>query len=524
LSFLIFELNRQQSIKKLHGDTLWDVIVIGGGATGLGTAVDAASRGFKTLLLEQYDFAKGTSGRSTKLVHGGVRYLAQGNIKLVREALRERGRLLHNAPHVCHTASFLLPAYRWYDKLFYGIGLKMYDWLSGKWSLGGSTIIGRKKAMRLMPGVRAKGLRGGILYTDGQFDDARLAINLAQTAVEQGAVVLNYIEVKDILHEAGKVTGVIAVDGLSGERYTLQSKTVINATGVFADALMKRDEPLHQPMLTPSQGAHVVVEQHCFPAAAALMIPKTDDGRVLFAIPWHGRVVIGTTDAPVAATSAEPRPLDAEIDFIIQHFNRYSENAISRKDVKAAFAGLRPLVNKSLSKKTATISREHYLQVSATGLITITGGKWTTYRKMAEQVVDQAIKTGQLPATPCKTHDLAIHGSGSNDMANETLSVYGTDAADIEHLVSEDASLSQLLHPHHPYTGAQVVWAVRHEMAQTVEDFLARRIRLLLLDAAAAVEASLAVAAIMAKEMGETEAWQQQQVKDFAGVGKGYLV
>jgi glycerol-3-phosphate dehydrogenase len=520
----MFSMKRDNNIKQLTNTPQWDVIVAGGGATGLGVALDAASRGYKTLLLEKFDFAKGTSSRSTKLVHGGVRYLAQGNIKLVREALRERGMLLRNAPHVCHTEHFLLPAYRWYDRIMYGVGLKLYDWLSGKWSLGGSKIVSRKTAMEHLPAVRTKGLRGGILYTDGQFDDARLAINLAQTAAAQGATMLSYFSVTGVLHDKGHISGVTAMDTLTGNQYTLKAKTVINATGVFVEELMKKDNPQQSAMVTPSQGVHIVVDQKFFPAKSALMIPKTDDGRVLFAIPWHNQVVIGTTDGPIPTATAEPIPADAEVDFIIQHFNRYTQQSISRADVKATFAGLRPLVNKSATKNTASISREHFLQVSPSGLITITGGKWTTYRKMAEQVVDKAAGVGTLPARPCKTGDLKIHGGDKTIVTAPHLEVYGTDAAGIELLMKENPSLAQRLHAQHPYTAAQVVWAVRHEMALTVEDFLSRRIRLVLLDAQAATEAAPIVAQLMASEMGKDDVWVAAQLAQFAALARGYLL
>ncbi len=379
-------------------DTVWDFIIVGGGATGLGIAVDAASRGFKTLLLEQSDFAKGTSSRSTKLVHGGVRYLAQGNIGLVIEALRERGILLKNAPHLVRNENFIIPNYSWLNGIFYSIGLSVYDLLAGKRSFGRSRLISRKELIRRIPNIKQKGLKLGVLYHDGQFDDARLAISLALTAIEQGATVLNYFRVSGLTKEGDKISGVVATDQETGIQFTLKAKTVINATGVFVDEILMMDEPEARPMVQPSQGIHLVFDKSFLGPHDALMIPKTKDGRVLFAIPWHDRTLVGTTDTPLNAHQLEPKALEEEIQFILDTAADYLTRIPTRKDVLSVFAGLRPLAAPQGDKqKTKEISRSHKLIVSDSGLITITGGKWTTYRKMAEDTVNLAIGVGKLP-------------------------------------------------------------------------------------------------------------------------------
>lgn len=392
----------------------WDIIVVGGGATGLGTALDAASRGYQTLLLEQADFAKGTSSRSTKLVHGGVRYLAQGNIRLVREALHERGLLLKNAPHLVKNLPFIIPVYSWLNGMIYSMGLRMYDLLSGKQSFGKTRHISKKETLDRLPGIRPKHLRGGIVYHDGQFDDARLAVNLAQTCLEQGATVLNYFRVKGLIkNKEKKISGVKATDQETGKKYQLKAKVVINATGVFVDDLLQMDEPGKKPIVRPSQGVHVVLDRSFMPSGDALMIPKTDDGRVLFMVPWHDKLVIGTTDTPLDEHRLEPVALYSEVNFILNTAAEYLVKAPKRKDVLSVFAGLRPLAAPAHeSSATKEISRSHKIIEPGSGLITVTGGKWTTYRKMAEDVVDRAIGVGNLSPFVCKTEIfpyMAVH-------------------------------------------------------------------------------------------------------------------
>ncbi|UPK70385.1 glycerol-3-phosphate dehydrogenase/oxidase [Chitinophaga filiformis] len=517
------------TFKQQLGNTatvVWDIIVIGGGATGLGIAMDAAQRGFRTLLLEQSDFAKGTSSRSTKLVHGGVRYLAQGDVGLVKEALYERGLLLANAPHLAHDQEFIIPYYKWWQGPFYGIGLKLYDLLSGRLSLGPSRVIGRQAVISALPAIRKDGLKGGIVYHDGQFDDSRLAVNIAQTATEKGAVLLNYFKVTSLRKDAnGKINGVTAKDLEGGETYDLQAKTVINATGVFADEVLQMDKPGARPTIRPSQGVHLVLDASFLNSSSALMIPKTADGRVLFALPWHGKVLVGTTDTPLNDHSLEPQALETEINFILQTAGSYLQKAPTRADVLSVYAGLRPLAAPQKdTDSTKEISRSHKVITAASGLITITGGKWTTFRKMAEDTVDTAIATGGLAVVPCATQSLHIHGYTTAAAAPAPLDVYGSDAAEISALITANPDLGEQLHPRLPYIKAQVVWAVRQEMARTVDDVLSRRLRALLLDARAAVEMAPAVANILATELGKDKAWEDEQVKAFTAIAAHYLL
>jgi glycerol-3-phosphate dehydrogenase len=522
-------------LQHLYATTEWDIIIIGGGATGLGTAVDAAARGYKTLLVEQHDFAKGTSSRSTKLVHGGVRYLAQGNIKLVREALKERGLLLKNAPHVTSNLSFVLPCYGLWQKIFYGVGLKIYDVMAGNLGLGKTKIINSKKTKELLPTLNIKNLSGAIVYKDGQFDDARLAINLAQTAAANGATVLNYCKVIKLLKThsgvtnsgsnlSEKVCGVIIKDEINGTDYNLKCKVVINATGVFADEVLQMDNAAAKKIVSPSQGIHLVLDKKFFPGADAMMIPKTADGRVLFAVPWHDKVVVGTTDTPIESHSLEPKPLEAEIEFIMQHINKYLDVVIKRSDVQSAFVGLRPLVKKGAGNKTALMPRDHTILVSTSGLVTVTGGKWTTYRKMANDVLKKTVVIAKLPEIKCVTRNLKIHGWINNIDKNDPLHFYGGDAMHIKNLCKEDETLAELIHPALPNIKAEIIWAVQNEMAQSVEDVLARRTRILFLNAQAAIEAAPIVATIMAKQMNKNNEWELQQVNNFNLLAKQYLL
>lgn len=511
-------------LSRLDTEKEWDIIIIGGGATGLGAAVDASSRGYKTLLLERFDFAKGTSSRATKLVHGGVRYLAQGNIKLVMEALRERGLLLKNAPHLTRSMPFVLPAYSWKDKWFYGIGLKIYDLMSGKLSIGKTRLLSSKKAATYLPAVSRNKLSGGILYHDGQFDDARLAVNLAQTAAEQGGVVLNYMEVFDLKKENNKAKGVYVEDTVTGREYELNSKAVINATGVFTDDILQMDDENQENLVSPSQGIHFVVDKKFFPGDHAMMIPKTDDGRVLFAVPWHNKVIIGTTDTAIQEPLFEPTPLAEEIEFIFRNVNRYLTSGITRNDIKAVYTGLRPLVKAPGQKSTALMPRDHTIIVAKSNLVTITGGKWTTYRKMAKDAVDNALFVAKLERKQCVTETLHIHGYTEQPETSEALHYYGSDADGIKKIMDADPLMKEKLHPDFEYTKAQIVWAVRNEMAVTVEDILARRVRMLFLDARAAIAVAPVVATLMATEMEKNQEWIYKQVQDFTTVAQGYLL
>jgi glycerol-3-phosphate dehydrogenase len=518
-------LNREQSIQALQERREpWDIIIIGGGATGLGAAVESASRGYRTLLLEQCDFAKGTSSRSTKLVHGGVRYLQQGNVSLVLEALRERGLLIQNAPHLVHNQAFIVPNYVWWGGPFYGVGMKVYDLLAGKLGLGPSQLLSREETLKRIPTVEPEGLRGGVIYHDGQFDDSRLAVSLAQTLVDLGGTPINYMKVTGLMKAGGLIQGVRALDGEGGREYEIHGRVVINATGVFTDAILRMDNPEAGKLVTPSQGIHLILDKEFLPGDSAIMVPHTDDGRVLFAVPWHGKVVVGTTDTPVAEATLEPRALDEEVEFILKHAARYMTKDPKREDVRSVFAGLRPLVKPTDGRTTATISRDHHLFVAESGLVTITGGKWTTYRKMGEDTINQAALAGSLEERNSRTKNLRIHGWLQGGDRKDPLQVYGSDAGRIRELINEQPGWGERLHARLPYVKAEVIWAARHEMARTVEDVLARRTRALLLDARASIEAAPVVAELMAVELGHDAQWRRAQEKDYTELAKGYLL
>ena len=519
--------NRDEMISRLSEE--FDVLVVGGGASGLGVAVDAASRGYRTALLEAHDFAKATSSRSTKLVHGGVRYLEQLNFSLVTEALRERGRLYHNAPHMVTNLGFVVPRYTWWEGPFYGIGLKLYDALAGKLNIEHSKQLNKKQTIEAIPNVQQKGLEGGIMYHDGQFDDARMAIALARTAADHGAVVANRVEVTGLLKDGDHVAGVKARDVIAGKDFEVRAKVVVNATGIFSDSVRKMDDSDAMPMIEPAQGVHLVLDASFGPGTNAIMVPHTDDGRVLFVIPWHDRVLVGTTDTAMKHPDLEPRALDEEVEFILRNAARYLEKDPTRDDVLAIYAGQRPLVHKGGTEgKSKSISRSHEVVVSESGLVSIMGGKWTTYRQMAEDTMSHAITVGGLDEAPCVTTDLHLHGwLGHKDPKMPTDHVrrqYGSDAEALDALAAERPELSEPIHEHLPYRGAEFAWAARNEMALTLEDALARRTRSLLLDASAALEAAPRVAAIMAKELGHDEAWQAEQVAEFKDLAGGYCL
>ncbi|UYZ60388.1 glycerol-3-phosphate dehydrogenase/oxidase [Hymenobacter latericus] len=522
--------SREAQLRQLAATTRWDVVVVGGGATGLGVALDAVSRGFSVLVLEQVDFAKGTSSRSTKLVHGGVRYLAQGDLGLVREALRERGLLLRNAPHLVHNQTFVIPAYNRLSRPYYALGLKLYDVLAGRLGLGSSQMLTAAQALGYLgSNLRAEGLRGGVLYHDGQFDDARLALNLAQTCAERGATVLNYAPVTALLkNDLGQVIGVELVDAETGARHQALGHVVVNATGVFVDEVLRLDEPSQVPLVRPSQGVHLVLPRRFLPGSAALLIPRTDDGRVLFAVPWYGRVVLGTTDTPLPQASPEPRALEQEVNFILNTAARYLQEAPTRADVLSVFAGLRPLAATSKGNNaTKNISRRHYIRVSASGLLTITGGKWTTFRQMGEDVLDQAVALGKLPDRPSRSAELPIHGAQSAPYHSQEpghLGVYGSDLPALRRLIAENPAWAKPLDATFEYVQGEVVWAARHEMARTVEDVLARRLRVLFLDARAAQRMAPQVAELLAQELGRSAEWQREQVRSFTALAQGYLL
>lgn len=501
----------------------WDVAVVGGGATGAGLAVDAASRGYGAVLLEQSDFGKGTSSRSTKLVHGGVRYLQQGNISLVMEALKERGLLLRNAPHLVHDLQFIVPNYLWWEAPFYGIGLKVYDMLAGKYGFGPSQILSREEVLERIPTLEQEGLRGGVKYHDGQFDDSRLLINLIQTSAGHGACVLNYARVTGLGRDAdGYLNGLTFRDEETGVEHPLRARCVINATGPFCDEVRRLDESDAAPMVAPSQGVHLVLPRDFLPRDTAIMVPHTRDGRVMFAIPWHEHVVVGTTDTPILSATLEPAPLDEEVDFILETAGGYLTRRPTRTDVLSVFTGIRPLVKAGNGESTAALSRDHTIHISKSGLLTLTGGKWTTYRKMAEDGVDHAIVLARLAERPCVTKELPIHGFHRQAEQFGALAYYGSDAVRIGDLVQSQPELGRPLHDALPICGAQVVWAARQEMARTVDDVLARRTRALYLNNAAALAMAPTVARLLAAELGRDESWQRRQLTEFQEIARNY--
>lgn len=519
-------MQREQMLEDLRRNSQYDVIVIGGGASGLGTAIDAQTRGLRTLLVEQDDFAKGTSSRSTKLVHGGVRYLEQGDIPLVLEALRERGLLHLNAPQLVHHLSFIIPRYKWWEGPFFGVGLKMYDMLAGRLNFAKSRLLGREETIAKIPNVQTEELIGGVEYYDGQFDDARLAVTMAQTAAEHGATLLNHCRVTALLKEDGMVRGIEALDTETGERLTASGTVVVNATGIFTDEILRMDDHNAPRVVQPSQGVHLVLDRSFLPGESAIMVPHTDDGRVLFVIPWHGRVLVGTTDTPLDQPALEPRALPEEVDFILRNAARYLARDPQKSDILSVFAGQRPLVRPPGTDGTPTkkISRNHEVLVSDSGLVTLVGGKWTTYRQMAEDTVDAIEQLGGFPERPCVTETLHLHGWRNAEASSlpDDLAVYGSDAQHLERLMGDEPALAELLHPKLPYRKAAVVWAARHEMARTVEDVLARRTRALLLDARAAAEAATETARLMAAELGRDDAWQNSQIAEFQRLAAGY--
>lgn len=508
----------------------YDFAVVGGGATGLGVALDAASRGFKVVLVESHDFAKGTSSRATKLLHGGVRYLAQGNVSLVREALQERTTLLNNAPHLAQPLPFIMPSYQWWEMPFYGAGLKLYDALAGKAGLGKTEFLDRKETLAVFPAAKSQGLRGSVKYWDGQFNDTKLALALARTAADQGALLINYCRGTRLLYAEEKIVGLEAEDTETGKTYVIQAKCVINATGVWVDDLRQQDgekvpsksgRPV-KPMVAPSQGVHVVVDQSFLRSDHALMVPKTQDGRVLFAVPWLGKVILGTTDTPRDDIAREPQAFKGELDFILEETARYLSRAPTRADIKSMWVGLRPLV-KPLDDdgdNTKGLSREHTILVSRSGLVTVTGGKWTTYRAMAEDVLEHCFARGLAKRSPAGVTNTMVLKGGEKQVSGGYHSMseapgwhsYGSE----QHFVQTLPGAEVMLSP--GFSEAMVRFAARYEYARTVEDVLARRSRLLFLDAALAASLAQRVGEIL-----EEEHSGRPKVQDFLTLARQYL-
>jgi len=513
---------RDAQIARLDSDSEpWDIVVIGGGATGVGVAVDAAARGYRVALFEQCDFGKGTSSRSTKLIHGGLRYLKQGRIRLVREALLERGRLCHNAPHLVHPLPTIVPLHSRWEALYYGIGLKVYERLSGRLSLGQSRRLSLDEMRRAIPTLNTNGLHGGAEYLDGAFDDSRLLVNLVQTAIEHGAACVNYAPVRELVKESGHVHGVVVEDLETGRSMRIASRVVVNATGPFSDQILKLDNPTASSVIAASQGIHLVFDREFLPSASALIVPRTRDGRVIFAVPWHDHAIIGTTDTPRNDLPIEPRPLPGEVDFLLETIAPYLSRTPTRVDIRSIFAGIRPLVRKVNASNTAKLGRDHEVRISPTGLISVLGGKWTTYRKMAEDCVDHARRVADLPAAECQTKSMRIHGH-PGAVCVRRFREYGTDAVSLEHLVATTPSADEPLAERLPYVTGQAIFAARNEMARSVEDVLARRMRALFLDAEAALTAAPRVAALLAAELGRDAKWQSGQLEQFRQVADAY--
>lgn len=519
-------MNRDHALNQIvnNQSSLWDIIIIGGGATGVGIAVDAASRGYKTVLFEQRDFASGTSSRSTKLIHGGVRYLRQGNFNLVKQALEERNLLIQNASHLVNPLPFTIPIYKWVDFLFYGTGLKLYDWMAGKQGIGNTKFLTKDQTIQIHPTINTDGLKGGIQYYDGQFDDARMVIHLAQTAVQQGATVLNYMKVVSLVTKNTTVCGVEVTDVETGKHYSLQSKAVINATGAFCDAIRALDGMEKESLIRPSQGSHLILDSSFLPNNNALMIPKTEDNRVLFAIPWHNRVIVGTTDIPVSHVSIEPKPFEKEIEYLLSHLEKYLTKKPSKENVLCVFTGIRPLINQKGDKQTSSLSRDHLIIRSDSGLITVTGGKWTTYRLMAEHCINRTAEWVQLPQRSCKTKNIHIHSCCNESETIEDLAVYGLDAISIQNLLDSESNYRKPFHPEFTVMAGEVIWMVRHEMARTVEDVLARRTFCLYLNAKESINAAYQVAKIMASELGQDDEWQKQQITKYKRFTQNFLI
>ena len=518
-------MNREEMMSRILDRTEpWDMLVVGGGATGIGIAVDAAARGYDILLVEQSDYGKGTSSRSTKLVHGGVRYLQQGNITLVMEALKERGILRENAPHLVHDLAFIVPNYDWWEAPFYGIGLKVYDLLAGRYGFGPSKVLSTAETVKRIPTLKTAGLRGGVIYYDGQFDDARLLINLARTAAEQGATLLSYARVVAFSNDrAGYLNGAVFEDIETGREHSIKARVVINATCPLADHLRRMDDPEVSTLISPSQGIHLVFDKSFLPGNSAIMVPHTKDGRVMFAIPYLGATLVGTTDTPIVDVPLEPRAFPEEIDFILETAGMYLQKAPSHDDILSVFTGIRPLVGAGDDKNTASLSRDHTLIISNSGLLTMAGGKWTTYRQMAEDCVNHAATLAGLDARPCVTKRLNIHGYHKSPQKFGSLALYGSDAPAIQDLLRADTLRQERIHPALPALCGEVVWAVRFEAARTIDDFLARRTRSLLLNAQAAIQAAPKVAALMAAELGYNEQWENEQVASFRHISERYL-
>ena len=516
-------MKRNEQLKKINdSEKEWDLVVIGGGSSGLGVALDAVSRNLSVILIDKSDFAKGTSSKSTKLLHGGVRYLANGTLGLVFEALKERGLILENANHLTKKIPFIIPAYNAWELIKYFVGLKLYDWMSIQWSIGKSSYISKNEILEKMPHLISKNLIGGIKYYDGQFDDARLAVDLAKTINNFGGVTLNYMKVNKIKKsESNKISGLEIKDKISGNTYNIKAKMVVNATGVFTDQIIKLDNKKETDLIQPSQGTHIVLPGTLGIKNEALMIPKTSDGRVLFLIPWKNKILVGTTDTLVEKANLDPEANEHEINFILETVNKYITSKVEKKDILSIFTGLRPLAKTSDISKTKEISRSHKIIISNSNLVSIVGGKWTTFRKMGEEVVDLFYKITGEKINKSSSKNIKIHGHTKKKIKGH-LSIYGSDYEKIKSLIKENPSFIKKLHPNYPYLVGEVIWSIRHEMAVTLEDVLCRRIGLLFIDTQASIEVSKKVISIMKIELKKDDKWAENDLIKFLKLAKKY--
>ncbi len=521
-------IDRKQLVRA--AEDRFDLLVIGGGATGAGVALEAATRGLKTLLVEKHDFGAQTSSRSTKLVHGGVRYL-EAAIKrldrvqwnLVKDALKERAVFLRIAPHLAWKVELLTPIYRAFEIPYYLAGLKLYEALAGRASIGRAYFVPATTAKARYPQLKPEGLKGAVVYADGQFDDARMNLAVALTALEAGAVVLNHAEVTGFLMEEGRVVGAEVKDLLSGGTFAVRARMVVNATGPFTDRVRQLADPEAEPMLVTSSGVHLVLPARYAPMDTGLLIPKTEDGRVLFVLPWEGYTLAGTTDEPAEVTD-HPVPTAGEIDYILRHLNRHFALEVSREQIRSAWSGLRPLVRDPRARDTARLARDHVIHEEKTGLVTIAGGKWTTYRKMAEDLVNYLDKTRGLGLPKSRTAEHVLLGGRNYDPAKEEelalridpdtarhlAHTYGDQAAAVLRFAQEHGLFARLV-PGQPFLEAEVVWAARYELAETPLDFVERRVRLAFLETEAARKALPRITELMQKEKG----WSRPEAERF---------
>lgn len=501
----------------------FDVIVIGGGATGLGVAVESVTRGYRTLLLEAYDYGKGTSSKSTKLVHGGIRYLANFDFALVKEGLEERYYFLNNAPHVAKKQSYLIPFHGFFEKVKYSLGIALYDKFAKNKKIGKSRFLSKKQMLSQAPQINLRGLSGGAIYYDGVFDDTRMLVTLLRTFEEQGGVAFNYHPVTDFTYQGNRINGVKVLNSLQDQQLEFSAKVVINATGTLTDILLNKAEPqLQHKTISVAQGTHLVFDKAIFNSPHCLVIPETSDGRILFVSPWHDKIIVGTTDVPIEQPSIEPVAQPAEIAFILETLNRYTAKPVTKEQVRSVFCGQRPLVCDPTEKATKKISRKHEILETANGLISIVGGKWTIYRRMGEDTINYAVQRNYLPASQSVTQNFKLFGY-STSVLESVLSVYGSQADAILTIQKQTANFAKI-HPDLPYLQAEVIYQVREEHAKTVEDVLARRTHAVLLDAKAARQSAKLVAQLMATELDCDEVWVERQVQAFENFITAYII